>query len=157
MQSLLTEHISIIWLTLGAIFIIIEVFFTPGIGFLFAGLGAVSVGGLIIMQISDSSNYWQQILFFLILTSVWASFLWKPLKKLLNSSSDINYKDVEGGTAIVVDSALTCDKEGQVKWSGTIMNARLEPKVQKEEVEVGQEVKIIKVDGNTLIVSSKNK
>ncbi len=72
---------SSIWLIAGALLIILEIVLFPGIGFLFAGLGAISVSAGLITGWIDSLSA-QFILFFLA-TAFWTAVLWKPLQILI--------------------------------------------------------------------------
>src|SRR5690606_14871295 len=60
------------WLVLGAILIAAEVFLVPGIGFLFAGLGAVTLGGLLAFSVIAAPSLTAQVAYFLALGVAWA-------------------------------------------------------------------------------------
>ena len=72
-----------VWFIAGAALIAIEIFLVPGTGTIFAGLGAITVGAVLIAGWIEGVNG-QFILFFLF-TAIWAAVLWKPLKKMMNS------------------------------------------------------------------------
>lgn len=115
---------SSIWLIAGALLIILELALVPGIGFLFAGLGAISVGaGLITGWIEGLSS--QFILFFLS-TAFWTALLWKPLKSFI-AGKESGFDDMIGSTATVFGKSIEKGKMGKVKWSGTIMKCRIDP------------------------------
>lgn len=155
-SSLLFQYITITWLVLGAILLFIEVSFIPSIGFLFAGLAAITVGGLLTFDLISPNDHLFQLSLFLIFTCLWAAILWLPMKKLraFGTKAPV-YQDMIGDTVIIEESDLEKGKVGRVKWSGTIMNARLHPHVNVEKVSVGNEMVIAQVRGNMLIVKEK--
>ncbi len=138
-----------IWFIAGALLISIEIFLVPGAGILFAGLGAITVGGALMAGWIDGTSG-QFILFFLS-TALWAAALWKPLKKLMNSDES-GYSDFVGQTAVVYGEPLEKGKRGQVKWSGTIMNCEIAPNENAEKILSGAEVTIIEVSKGILLV-----
>ena len=138
-----------IWFIVGAALIAIEIFMVPGTGILFAGLGAITVGGVVIAGWVEVVSG-QFILFFLS-TAIWAALLWKPLKKLMNSSNS-GYSDIVGDTAVVHVESLEKGKRGQVKWAGTIMNCEIAPQENTEKILPGTEVTITEVSKGILLV-----
>jgi membrane protein implicated in regulation of membrane protease activity len=135
--------VTALWLIAGAAFVGIEMFGVPGIGFLFAGIAALMVGGAIELgAISPESTVLQFGLFFLI-TTVSAALLWKKLKTVRGPS----YSNMVGTTAEVIGAGLSGHREGQVKWSGTIMRARLADEVVIDVLPSGTFVVIKKVEG----------
>jgi len=115
---------SSLWLIAGALLVILEIVLVPGIGFLFAGLAAISVGAGLIVGWIDSLSA-QFILFFLS-TAFWTVILWKPLKKFI-AGKDSGFDDMVGSTAVVFDQSIEKGKMGKVKWSGTIMKCQFDP------------------------------
>ena len=74
--------LSFFWFAFGVFLIVLEVMLIPGIGPIFAGLGAVTVGVFLLAGGLIDTTSSQFIVFFLS-TSVWAVLLWKPLKKFV--------------------------------------------------------------------------
>ncbi len=145
---------SAIWLIAGALLIILELVLVPGIGFLFAGLGAISVGGGLIAGWIDSLSA-QFILFFLS-TAFWTALLWKPLKSFI-AGKESGFDDMVGSTAVVFDQSIEKGKMGKVKWSGTIMKCQFDPEADGLEVIAPEtEVTITKVSKGILIVRAKS-
>ena len=138
-----------IWFIAGAALIAIEIFLVPGTGTIFAGLGAITVGAVLIAGWIEGVNG-QFILFFLF-TAIWAAVLWKPLKKMMNSGGS-GYSDMVGDTAVVYGEPLEKGKRGQVKWSGTIMNCEIAPQENIEKILPGTDVTIAEVSKGILLV-----
>lgn len=142
--------ITTMWLIAGTICFFLEAMAIPGVGFLFAGFAALTVGGLLAGGLLDAANVLTQLGVFFIATAVWAAALWKPLKRLQSKNE---YQNIVGGTAIVDSEPLEKGKTGQVKWSGTVMRARLAEDAT-DSIPAGNEVKILSVKGNVLTVTS---
>lgn len=145
---------SSIWLIAGALLIILELALVPGIGFLFAGLGAISVGAGLVAGWIDSLSA-QFILFFLS-TAFWTAILWKPLKKFI-AGKESGFDDMVGSTAVVFGQSIQKGKMGKVKWSGTIMKCQFDPETQGlESIDPETEVIITGVSRGVLIIREKS-
>ena len=138
-----------IWFIAGAALIAIEIFMVPGTGILFAGLGAITVGGVVVAGWVEAVSG-QFILFFLC-TAIWTAVLWKPLKNLMNSGNS-GYSDIVGDMAVVHGEPLEKGKRGQVKWSGTIMNCEIASQESTEKILPGTDVTITEVSKGILLV-----
>lgn len=144
----------LIWVLSGVALISIEVFMVPGIGFLFAGLGAISVG--IALMAGLFISFTAQVTWFFCLTAIWAAVLWWPLRRAYRRP-DSGYADMVGDIATVGPDGLQKGKLGQVRWSGTIMNCRLDEGCDQEKLNPETEVKILKVSDGILIVKPETK
>ncbi|WP_041405227.1 NfeD family protein [Rickettsia canadensis] len=145
------NYLTEIWLIIGIICVVIEFFTVPSIGFLFLGLGALS--NTLVVYNYDI-NLQNQIMIFGILSLIWFSILYLPLKKYVYSTTAKaeNYSDMVGKTVEVHSSTISSHTiVRQVKWSGVIMNAYLAP--NEEEAKTGDQLFIIKVKGNILVCS----
>ena len=144
--------VTALWLLGGAVFIGIEMFGMPGIGFLFAGIAALLVGGAVEIGLIAPENLLLEFALFFLFTSVSALLLWKKLKKIRGPV----YSNMVGTQAEVIGGGLAGTREGQVKWSGTIMRARLAEDVIIDVLPSGTFVTISKVEGTLLHVIPKN-
>ena len=142
-----------IWLAIGIVFILIEFTKLPGIGFLFLGLGAISTS-ILIYYMPEMVSY--QIVAVGIISLMWFCILWWPLKIFVygRKNDKKSYFDMIGMEVEVAVEDFESGGLGQVYWSGTIMNARLEDK-DKRGAKVGDKLYILDVKGNTLICSHK--
>lgn len=144
---------TVIWMLAGALMIALEIMALPGIGFLFAGLGALTVGVCLMLGVIVETI--PQFSVFFIATAIWTAILWKPIKKMMRGK-DSGFSDMVGSTAVVFGDALQPGKYGQVKWSGTIMKCELQSSGNDGgAVEPGTEVTITRVEQGVLHVKVK--
>lgn len=144
---------SFLWLIAGAFFMGLEAFGVSGIGFLFAGLAAITTGIIIESAAVGTEAYVAQFAWFFGCTALWGALLWKPLRKFQKGrkASD-GYHNMIGDVAIVSESGIKKGEAGQAHWSGTIMRAQLSSHCATEALPTGSKVKIVDVKGATLIV-----
>lgn len=147
-------EVSVIWLIIGAVFLALEAFQFPGIGLLFAGLGALVAGAAVESGLVGDDAHVVQGAVFLIATSVFAALLWKKLKAWRLNPNTPTYSNIIGTEATVVGT-LKAGKVGQVRWSGTLMRAKLSDGTVAELPE-GAIVTVAAVEGNVLTVAPKN-
>ena len=170
-QQYISNNPAGFWLILSLILFIAEVTMFQLIGVLFLALGALLLGVLITLGIFAESSLVSQVALFLCFSGLCALILWKPLKRL-KSKKGQEYSDIIGSYATVINAPLEQGKIGRVKWSGTIMRAKLatanttttntgnidgnhskeNSSSEKRVLPIGQEVKIVKREGMILIV-----
>ena len=143
------HNINYLWLIAGAVLVIFEFMLFSGVGFLFAGLAALTVGALGEANILNDL-IWQWVVFF-IATLAWTLILWKPLKYYKLNHQHSTFSDVVGKKAVLI-TPLAPGQIGQARWSGTIMNAKLDASVKDIITQADTEVLITAVEGNVLIV-----
>lgn len=149
-QTYLEVHPEVFWMALGCIFLLLEVTAIPGIGMFFAALAAFTLGALQLFElVSRESAMLMQVAIFFGLTSLWAAILWKPFKRLKNSGE--HYHNMVG-TSCTATEMLTKGKRGQVKWSGTVMQAKIVEDSREDTIEKDSELWVHEVDGATLYV-----
>ena len=142
---------TILWLAAGALFIAVEIFGIPGIGFLFAGIAALLVGGAVETGVIATDATVAQFILFFAITCVSAALLWKKL----NRTPKPDYHNIVGTEARVAAPGLRGQQEGQVKWSGTLMRAQIDPKSGIDVMAEGTSVIIRHVEGNLVFVAPK--
>lgn len=141
-----------LWLLAGIVFMAIEAIGIPGMGFLFAGLGALTVG--VWLNFASDTNTITQFVIFFGATTVWAGLLWKPLQKFRVGKTG-GYNNIIGDDAFVGEHGLKKGAVGEATWSGTIMKAELSPDASVESLSSGDTATIIAVSGNKLILKPK--
>lgn len=142
------------WLLAGVFLLLTEAFGFPGIGLMFAGLGALTTGfGLYFGWLAAGAVPLQFAVFF-IASALWAALLWNPIQKRRLPGKTGGYSNIIGDTAYVGSEGLTRHK-GEVTWSGTIMKARLTEDADVDRMEAGSAVTIVAVSGTTLMVKPK--
>lgn len=135
----------IIWVAVGIICVIIEIF-TPGFLFLSFGIGAILTG--IAARIIPSIAF--QILTFAIITLIVFMLSRKLSKKLISTNyEDTNVKALLGKTGKVIQE-IPANEKGYVKIGGEEWAA-----VSKDNKEIKKDtrVRISDIDGNKVIVT----
>lgn len=138
---------EILWLVAGVIFVVLEFTALPGVGLLFAGVAALLVGGLTESMGTSLTYQW---VIFLAGTVILTLLFYKPLRNY-QTNKDVKYSDMVGESATVV-GVLVPNIEGKVRWSGTVMKARLQ---SADTLAEGASVKITAIDGNILVVRAE--
>ena len=136
--------LSYTWLTIAIVGFLIELI-TPTFFFL-----SVAVGAILAFLLS---LVWDcliaQIILFVIVFVVFFIFL-KPVIYKKNQDKKFDSDAMIG--KIIVASEKINDQSGSVKFSGSIWQARSDKEIKK-----GAQVKIMKLEGNKLIVSEETK
>lgn len=144
--------ITYIWLLAGVALLIAEAVHIPGVGLMFAGLGAVTVSLLISGGQLAADDTLPQLIAFFIATAGWTALLWKPLQKFRVGRKQGGYSNIIGETALVAGEGIT-KQSGEVTWSGTVMKARLAQNAGVDQLPAGASVVVKEVTGATLIVT----
>ncbi len=155
MFDILSHNIIIIWLVAGGLFIFLEAMAIPGVGFLFAGCAAITTGGLVQLGVIAEDQYVIQLAIFLSTSFAWAIILWIPLQRFHYKNKSTNFTNLVDDLAIVYKNPLIKGKQGEAKWSGTVMGAMLADNSPEEKLDEGTIVKIVSVSGNVLNVVKK--
>ncbi len=146
------NQITIAWLAFG-VFLFATELGVPGVGLMFAGCGALTVGMLLNFEIIPYKDFLLQATIFLGASAIWTAILWNPLKKLRLGKKKVSYSNMIGQTAIVGEEGITRLHGGNVLWSGTIMKAVIADNYAVDNIASGASVKIEDVMGNILIIS----
>lgn len=152
---MLSLYSTELWILLGCICLLIEFTKLPGIGLLFIGLGCFTNAVLIdkyeIYPILREYQYASVGLW----SFFWLVILWWPLKRYnYRKNKHPEYFDMIGNEVEVYGDVLSAEEVGKVKWSGTIMNAKLNSD-ELDEAKVGEKLYIRQIHGNILICSKK--
>ena len=149
------SHPSAVWMVVSVLFLLIEAFGIPGVGLMFAGLGALVAGLSVFSGAVAEDNHNAQFILFFVFSLVWAVLLWKPMQKFRVGKRHGEYHNIIGTTAYVGGSGISRKDGGEVTWSGTIMRAELAASAAVDRIESGAVVVIVEVTGATLVVKPK--
>jgi membrane protein implicated in regulation of membrane protease activity len=139
----------IMWLALVLIFLTIEMF-TLDLTFWMLALG--SIGGLV-SALLDAPGFVQFVVA-AVASALLLFTLRPPLLRRLRRRADPTQSNIEGliGLAGHVTAALSADG-GQAKFSnGDTWTAKLSPTVSPTELDVGERVVIVEIEGATALV-----
>lgn len=139
----------IFWLSLAIACFGAEAIGISGIGLLFAGFGALTIGAY--LHLAPELSELSQFAFFLVATALYAIILWKPLQKFRAPKSG-GYQNIVGDIAYISGEGLTKGTVGEATWSGTIMKAKLCDSCTVDAVSGGSQATIVSVSGNTLVL-----
>jgi len=156
-MDFLSADSSYLWLALGVVIIVFEFFVTPGLGIVFAGIGALTTGALLEAELIHTNL--EQWLVFLVSTTLWALLLWRPLKKSIANKATgkgQGHSHIIGTDAIIAEIGVT-KNTGAAKWSGTEMSAKLAPDCEVTHMRSGEVAHVVALEGSTLILKPKNK
>ncbi len=144
-----------LWIISGFILILAEFIIFPGLGILFLGLGALT-NAILTSKYDISLQY--QLFSFGLFSCLWFVLLWWPLNHYVYKKNLANdYQDIVGNEAEVLSQNLSSTALGQIKWSGTILNAKLQS-LSNDENQIaikGEIVLIKKIEGNIAICIRK--
>lgn len=142
----------IIWLVLGAVFILLE-FVVPGLIIVFLGMGALIVAALAHFGIIQFITY--QVLSWAALSLILLLVLRNRFAAIFPSLETRGYKredeEIIGMSVDVVRDVSPENENGQVRLHGVIWKAR---SVSEETIRAGEKARIIKRDNLLLIVEN---
>lgn len=144
-----------VWLGIGVVMLLAEAMGISGVGLIFAGLAALSVGAALKLGLLDAQATLMQFIVFLMATAAWTIVLWKPMRRFYSSKNKAGYRNMVGDMAHVGPAGLKKGTPGEATWSGTIMKAELAHDSLKDQLEGGSAVEIVDVRGVTLIVKPR--
>ncbi len=132
-----------VWISLGLLFLALELL-TVGFFFFFLGIGSLVTGFILLTDIELSIS--AQIILAVLISLGSLLVLRNPLKKWFNSNKNGGYHDFEG-TIIEVSTWNTSHRTGTALFRGTHWQLK-----STSDLSVGQQVKILEVEGITLVV-----
>lgn len=140
-----------LWLVVGIIFIIVEMFL-PGFIIGFFGLGAIVT--CLLTWIGVTKEFTGQMLVFFV-TSVLSLFLfhkvWRRFKKPIEKEETTNFNIEIGKIVSVTEFIDPAEAGGKVKYQGAIWNATSDTTIPP-----GESVRVIGCNNLTLIVEKLN-
>ncbi|MBF0171780.1 MAG: hypothetical protein HQK87_11975 [Nitrospinae bacterium] len=139
-----------LWMIGGGILLGVETLLLPGVGVIFAGLGAVTVGVALLLGLPESAV--AQFTLFFAATALWGALLWKPMRRAMSGSSP-GYGDMVGQPAKVVKGGLSKDANGVIAWSGSFLTARLDPASARTRLDEGADVVISRMEKGVALVT----
>lgn len=149
MQTFLDNH-QLIWYAIAGVSLVVELGIMGLSGpLLFFALASVITGLLVSLGFIDG---WQsEILVVGLSSAIIAMLLWKPLKRMQNSTSKTdNSSDMIGLKLPVVDEITAT--VGSIRYSGINWQARLDDSAGVEAISRGSQCTIVAVTGTTMLV-----
>lgn len=134
----------LIWLIIGIICVIIEIF-DPAVFFISLG-----IGGLVTSPIAAlGTPIWLQVLIFGLVSFVVFLLMRKVYERLIKKNRvETNVYALVGKQGLVL-SPITQDIRGQVKVGGESWSAVLE---DNSQANIGDKIQVLSIEGNKLIV-----
>jgi membrane protein implicated in regulation of membrane protease activity len=142
------------WFILGILVLVIEVF-TFSVILLFVSFSLITVGGFLFFGFVDYDDKVMQSVVFFASIFFWFIALWVPIKKIKMLQLKKGYKNIIDQKAQVI-GVLQKGKIGNVKWSGVSMKATISDDNLSSQIDKGEIVKIISIEGNTLTVTNNS-
>jgi membrane protein implicated in regulation of membrane protease activity len=148
------ESLNILWFVIGTLLILAELYL-GGIGIFLVGLGAITTGAFATWEIITLNDLVIQMITFFAATAIWTIILWKPFIGM-KTNDNKQFSNMIGDEAIVQKDKLVRDVVGDVKWSGTILRAKLSHTSPVDYVDKGGVVKIVAIEKGIVIVDNNS-
>lgn len=144
------NNMSIVWVAVMVVFLVVEAA-TAGLTCIWFAIGALAA----LIAALFGAPLWLQVIWFFVISFV-TLYLTRPLvKKYVNSRSQPTNADmVIGNYALVTEAIDNVEGTGAVAVGGKVWTARSE---SGEPVELGKVVKVLRIEGVKLIVTSEDK
>jgi len=148
MIDYIADHMPAFWMTLGLILLAVEILvmgFTTMV-LIFAGLGAIATGAL--MLIGVLPHTWAAGLAgFGIASGVVGVLLWKPFRRLqVSSASDRHSGGDFIGLEFVIVQAISSSLHGSYRYSGINWRVEIDASSDARELAAGTRVRVVAVD-----------
>ena len=140
------------WLVFGMILILLELA-VPSFTIFWFGLGALIVGGLLLL-VPGFSLTWQ-ILVWILASTAFAIFWFRVLKPRMTdrTKSGISREALLGETAMVT-RVPEGERRGEIRFSVPMLGSETWPFLCTDKVAVGDRVVVQEISGNTLLVKN---
>ncbi|MDJ0832768.1 MAG: NfeD family protein [Gammaproteobacteria bacterium] len=158
MIEYINNNLAGFWIFLGFGLLIAEVlvFGFGTIVLLFAGIGAI-ITGLLIMAGLLPPGWIASIASFGIATGISGVLLWKPFKKLQSrTAADQKPQSDFVGLKFRLDKPVSTSAPGSYRYSGVDWKVMIDPGSDLESIETGTEVEVISLDVGVLRVKPVN-
>jgi len=144
------NHASLLFLLAGIAFVVeLTVMGLSGLVLFFA-IGCFLTGILTYIGVLNS---WEAEVFSVGLLSCTAALiLWKPLKRFQSKAIPVDESSDMTGREVACAETIT-STGGAIRYSGINWPARLDPSSELTEIIEGGRCVIVKIDGNTMVVS----
>ena len=148
LEILTSMNDSITWLCLGGILLLLECVFINSIYLLFIVAGAFFVSVLLQIGIISADDIFVQI-FIVSIVSGLCSLIFYRRKKYIGNSKIFN--NIIGDEVKIIASSFINKEVGNVKWSGTVMNAKYKNTNHSSLNENAKHI-VVAIEGNVLII-----
>jgi len=122
-----------LWMAISVALLLVEFFILSEVGVFFLSMGALSTSIALHFHWLNLPTAESQIIAALAFTFGWALILWGRVRM----KGDKNYISLVGVRAKVGKKPLKKGKIGNIDVSGTKMRARINPRLELEEIEAG--------------------
>jgi len=148
MIEYINNNLAGFWIFLGFSMLAAEVlvFGFGTIVFLFAGMGAI-ITGLLIMAGLLPPSWIASVACFGISTGVMGVLLWKPFKKMQDrSAADQKPQSDFVGLTFILDQEVTGSQHGNYRYSGINWTVKIDPGSGLDNITSGTKVQVVSVD-----------
>ncbi len=148
MIEYINTNLSGFWIAAGFSMLAIEVlvFGFGSIVFMFAGLGAIATGLLLLAGLLPES-WIATVASFGISTGIISALLWKPLKKISDrSAADQKPQSDLIGLTFRLEQDITTINPGKYRYSGIDWSVQIDSSSNDEKINKGQQVEVVSVD-----------
>jgi membrane protein implicated in regulation of membrane protease activity len=145
-------NISFFWLMLGGLLLILELFLINSIYLLFSVAGAFILSVLLQFNYIKNSDIFLQLFVFSVISAICSLVFYYNRKNI--AANNVPFDNLIGNEVQVIADSFNDNIIGKVKWSGTIMNAKIANGSYLNSSNDAKYV-IINIEGNILIIGEK--
>jgi len=156
MIEYIQAHQSGFWIALGFLLLATEVlvFGFTTIVFLFAGIGAVVTGLLMMAGVLDQT-WISGVACFGISTGIISVLLFKPLRKMQDSPAPVQKQSSDlVGYSFVLMQDISSTQTGTHRYSGIDWKVEIDSSAGADEIKAGQRVEVVSLDAGVFRVKA---